>query len=75
MKRGELLGLHWEDLEVNAATVTIRRALVVVGYEVMVRPTKTDRPRVIALDAGMVAILKEWRRFQLEERLAWGPAY
>lgn len=30
---------------------------------------------MIALDAGMVAILKEWRRFQLEERLVCGPAY
>jgi integrase len=75
MRRGELLGLRWEDLDFDAATVTIRRALVVVGYKVMIRPTKTDRPRVIALDAGMVAILNEWRRFQLEERLAWGPAY
>lgn len=75
MRRGELLGLRWEDLDFDAATLTIRRALVVVGYEVMVRPTKTDRPRVIALDAGMAAILRDWRRIQLEERLAWGPAY
>jgi integrase len=75
MRRGELLGLRWEDLDLETGTVAIRRALVVVGYEVVVSQTKTDRARVIALDTGMVAILREWRRLQLEERMAWGPAY
>lgn len=75
MRRGELLGLRWEDIDLEKGTVAIRRALVVVGYEVVISQTKTDRARVIALDPGMVAILKEWRRIQLEERMAWGPAY
>jgi integrase len=75
MRRGELLGLRWEDLDLEAGTLAIRRALVVVGYEVVVSQTKTDRARVIALDAGMVAILREWRRSQLEERMRWGSAW
>lgn len=31
--------------------------------------------RSISLDAGTVAGLREHRRRQVEERLAWGPAY
>jgi integrase len=49
--------------------------LVAVGYQVVISQTKTDRARVIALDAGTVAILRDWRRTQLEERLASGPVY
>ena len=75
MRRGELLGLRWDDVDLDSGTVAIRRALVVVGYEVVVSQTKTDRARSIALDPGTVAILKDWRRAQLEERLAWGPAW
>ena len=75
MRRGELLGLRWDDVNLDSGTVAIRRALVVVGYEVVVSQTKTDRARVIALDPGTVTILRDWRRAQLEERLAWGPAW
>ena len=36
---------------------------------------KSGRGRAVALDDGTVAKLREHRRRQLEERLAWGPAY
>lgn len=75
MRRGELLGLRWDDIDLEAGTVAIRRALVVVGYEVVVSETKTDRARMIALDPGTIAILRDSRRAQLEERMAWGPAW
>jgi integrase len=74
-RRGELLGLAWDDLDFEAATVAIRRALVTVGYATMIRPTKTDWPRLIDLDAGMLSVLRDWRRHQLEERLRWGSAW
>ena len=32
--RGELLGLTWEDVDLKAGTITIRRGLVPVGYTV-----------------------------------------
>lgn len=75
MRRGELLGLRWEDVDIEAASLSVRRALVAVGYQVVVSQTKTDRARVISPDPGTTAILRDWRRVQLEERLAWGPAY
>lgn len=37
---------------------------------------KTDHGRPsVALDAGTVQVLRGWRRRQLEDRLAWGPAW
>jgi hypothetical protein len=29
----------------------------------------------VSLDPGTVRVLREWRMRQLEERLAWGPAW
>jgi integrase len=75
MRRGELLGMRWEDVDLAAGTMAVRRARVVAGYEVIESRTKTDRARVISLDSGMVAILRDWRRSQLEERMQWGPDY
>jgi integrase len=36
---------------------------------------KSGRGRQVALDAGTVAVLREHRKRQIEERLRWGPAY
>ena len=41
MRRGEALGLQWDDVDLDAGTVTIRRALVVVGYKMLTSEPKT----------------------------------
>jgi integrase len=75
MRRGEALGLTWEDVDLDAARISIRRALIVVGHEATMGSTKTGRSRVIELDAGTVAVLRQqWKR-QAEDRLLIGPAY
>jgi hypothetical protein len=49
---------------------------VVINYRLEWSEPKTRRSRrLVALDAGTVAALREHRKRQLEERLAWGPAY
>jgi integrase len=58
-RRGEALGLRWDDLDVEAATLTIRRALVPLGAEVIVSEPKTARGRRrIALDPLTIEALK-----------------
>jgi integrase len=73
VRRGELLGLRWRDVDLDAGRVSIVQTLV--GKRQLSKP-KTDKgQRNIALDTGTVAALREHRKRQLEERLAWGPAY
>ena len=62
MRRGELAGLRWEDIDFDAATITVRRARTTVGARVVeAEPkTKTSR-RVIDVDAGTLSVLRRWR--------------
>ena len=76
MRRGEALGLKWNDVDVKAGRVTIRRALVLAGYEVVESLPKTAAGnRVVFLHPQTTATLREHRRAQNEERLAAGPAW
>jgi len=76
MRRGEVLGLQWPDVDFGRARVAVRRSLVTVGHQVVVSEPKTAKGRrSVALDPATVAGLKAWRKHQTAERLAWGPAW
>jgi integrase len=67
MRRGELLALRWRDIDLDAATVSVRRSVGIArakGKKGVIRegPTKTCKPRVIDLDAETVAMLRAWKR-------------
>jgi integrase len=75
MRRGEVLGLRWEDVDLEAQTISIRQTRVMTGYQPLLSTPKTRRgKRLVALDPATVAALKEMRRLQKEERLAAGSA-
>jgi integrase len=76
LRRGEVLGLRWADVDLDAARVAVRQTLISVEYGVQLSEPKTAKGRrSVALDPQTVAILREHRKHQVEERLAWGPAY
>jgi integrase len=76
MRRGEVLGLQWPDVDLGRARVAVRRSLVTVGHRVVVSEPKTAKGRrSVALDPATVAGLKALRKHQTVERLAWGPAW
>jgi integrase len=75
MRRGEILGLRWTDIELDAARLSVRHAVVAVGYEMVESTPKSHRARVIDLDAGTVAQLRAHRQRQDEERAEWGADY
>jgi integrase len=75
-RRGEVLGLRWADLNLDAGTAMVRQTLIVVHHVVMIGEPKTARGRrVIALDVGTVAALREHRKRQLAERLMLGEGW
>ena len=59
MRRGELLGVQWPDVDLGRARIAVRRSLVTVGHEVVVSEPKTAKGRrSVALDPATVAGLK-----------------
>jgi integrase len=76
MRRGELLGLRWEDIDLDSGVVRVAQARVRAGNQVVAGEPKTARGRrTIALDRTTVAALRQHRKLQTEERLAAGPQY
>jgi integrase len=76
MRRGEILGLRWQDTDLDRATVAVRQTLVSVGYTTYFAPPKTARSRrLIHLDPVTVECLRAVRAQQSRERLAFGPDY
>jgi integrase len=76
MRRGEVLGVRWSDVDLEAATLTVTQIRTVVAYEVVTLTPKTDKGRrTISLDPQTVAALRAHRVAQNEERLLLGPAY
>lgn len=76
MRRGELLGLKWSDLDLEAGTVSVRQIRTVAKYRVVTFTPKTEKGRrTIALDPHTVAALRSYRVAQKEERVLLGPDY
>lgn len=76
MRRGEVLGVRWTDIDLDKGALSVRQTLLCVDYELEFGTPKTARGRrQIALDKGTVTILKAWKKRQLEERIAIGGGY
>jgi integrase len=73
MRRGELLGLQWADVDLEAAVLRVERSLEQTRAGLRLKPPKTEAGRrVISLPSSAVEILREHRRAQLEQRMALG---
>lgn len=77
LRRGELTGLMWSDIDLQAGTVTVARTLhYVPGQAFELREPKTRRSRrVLRLPEAVAIALQEHRRRQLEERLLAGALW
>lgn len=69
LRRGELLGLRWEDVDLERREVIVRRSRSTYGEG----PTKTDSGRRrVALDDRAVGVLQAWEIVQHLEADSWG---
>jgi integrase len=80
LRRGELVGLRWSDLDAGAVTVArqvlVRPRAVQGTPRIYVRPTtKSRRRRVVRFDRTTAAALRRWKADQDAERLRFGPAW
>jgi integrase len=76
MRRGEALGVKWDDVDLAAGCLCVRRSLIPLGGEVIVSEPKTARGRrSIALDAETIEVLKAQAARQLGEQAAGGQSW
>lgn len=76
LRRGEVAGLLWTDVDLDKAELTVRHTLSRVDGALMLTEPKTDRSRRrVPLHTGAVTALKAWRKQQLQERLAAGDQW
>ncbi len=70
LRKGELLGLRWEDLDLDGGTATIRRTLQRTNSKGLATlPTKTlSSERRIALPASCITSLRAHHKHQAQEK-------
>jgi len=73
MRRGEVLGLCWDDVHFDTGRIEITRALTSVGYrlEFSRLKTRTSR-RNITIDTDTINLLTQWRHQQTAQLTAAG---
>lgn len=76
LRRGELFGLRWSDLDLDAGRASIRQTLSSVGGKLTFSTPKTAKSRrSIALDPATVIALRRHRDNQDKERATWAEVY
>lgn len=77
LRRGELCGLEWNDIDFEKHTITVcRSSQYIPGKGVFTKSTKTETSdRTITLPAQAFAGLKEYRAWQLTQRLKLGDRW
>ncbi|MCH8983829.1 MAG: site-specific integrase [Acidobacteria bacterium] len=77
LRRSELCGLQWPDIELDSAVLSVKRARIQIngGKPITKGPKSAASRRVVDFDAEMVNVLRRWKVAQLEERLRAGTAW
>ena len=76
LRRGELLGLRWQDIDFENNRLMVRQNLVLVGaMETAITKPKNHQSRVVDIDERTMDALRQQRKSVSEQQLAFGPGY
>ena len=74
-RRGELLNLRWLDVHLEAKRLSITGSTAVTAGERIDGTTKSGRTRVVSIDDGTVAVLRQHQADQAAGQLKAGDAW
>lgn len=75
-RRGEVMGLKWESLDLDSGVMTIERALLYSPKRGVYESTpKTGKSRALRLASETLCILREWRGMQEARRAEFGDTW
>lgn len=79
MRIGELLGLTWDDVDLDTGVIQVRRAIATcvarTGEPVWQEPKTSAGRRRVPIGGQAVEVLRQHRKAQLEQRLRAGPEW
>ena len=77
MRRGELLGLHWRDVDLDRGLLSVNWNLIRTSRDELQldAPKTAQSRRRLTLDEETITALREHRARQLEQRLQVGTAW
>lgn len=76
LRRGEVLGLRWQDIDLEGGRASIVQTVVQIQGRSIVKRPKTERAtRTVSLRPEVVALLRRRRVEQLEDRMLAGSAW
>jgi integrase len=58
MRRGEILALRWDDIDLDGGSITVGRSLQQTRSGLMVKGTKTGKTRVVSISGKTIAELR-----------------
>ena len=73
LRRGELAGLRWRDVDLDAGTLTVAQQRTTANYTVVITTPKAKSQRQLLLAPKTVATLRGHLQRQRKERMALGP--
>src|SRR5215831_17008581 len=74
-RRGELLNLRWQDVDLDGKKITITGSTAVIGGERVNGTTKSGRIRAVSIDDETVAVLRQRKADQAAEQLRVGDSW
>lgn len=77
MRKEELCGLEWKDIDFKTAVIRIARASLYIPHEGIITDTtkNVSSTRYIKAPAIAIQLLKEYKRWQAQKRLSMGDRW
>ncbi|MBK3624778.1 site-specific integrase [Streptomyces sp. MBT49] len=71
LRRGEIAGVTWDDIDLKNGVIHVARQRVSVNYEIHEDDPKADSKGSVLINSDSVVLLTAWREQQQREREEW----